>query len=168
MADFHLADIQARTLDEIGFQVFLLAVFGVLDTIVKDDLRGRVLQQLGAVQNPDDNHRQQVDHEQLGVTRRKRHAIDDAEAHHHKEVGHLTDLDGLRSVTYHAEDGEETQGVGDVHLHVLHQRDDEEDDHGKHEEGEVIVLAVGLLVIEEVDDDPADEEVEHEADQGRQ
>ena len=45
--------------------------------------------------------------------------------------------------------------------------DDEEDDRRKHDEGEIIVLAVGLLVVEEMNDDPADKDVEHETDQGR-
>ena len=168
MPDFHFLDFQARTFSEVGFQFFFLAMLGVFDAVVKDYLRRcRRLQQLRAIKDPNDNHRKQVNHDEFGIARRECHAVDDAEAHHHEKVGHLTDFDGLRSITYHAEDGKETQGVGDVHFHVLHQRDDKEDNHGEHQEGEIIVLAVGFLVIKEMDDDPADEEVESETNQHR-
>ena len=126
-----------------------------------------MVQQFGTVEQPNHQHHHQIDRQQFGIARRKCHAVDDAQAHHHEEVSHLTDFYGLRSVTYHPENGKQAEGVCDVHLHVLHQRNDEENDHGKHDEGEIIVLAVGLFVVEAMDDKPTDEKIEHEADQGR-
>ena len=44
-------------------------MLGVLNAVVKDDFHCSMLQQLCAIQKPDNQHRKQVDQDKFGITR---------------------------------------------------------------------------------------------------
>ena len=94
----------------------------------------------------------------------RRQAIGGRQGNNHKEVGHLPDGHGFRAVADNAKDGEQAQGEPYAHLYIAHNV--EQDEHGrrKHHEGEVVVPAFALLVIETVHQHPAYHQVQGKAD----
>ena len=87
------------------------------------------------------------------------------QAYHHEEIGHLTDWHRICTVTHDAEDTEESQS--DTHrsltaVHTHHEVHQEEDGHRYDYKGEVEVAPMTLLVVQEVDNDPVDEETDKE------
>ena len=143
-------------------------MFCVFNLIVKNDFRfGTFCGDYLVFEQPYRYDKQQVSDAKFEIAHRQGQTIDDRDSDDNEKIRHLAYFQRLRSVSYHSEDCEESQGKAYRHLHVVHLDDEQENRHCEEHEGEIIVVSAAFRIVKTSHDDPADDEMEGETHQKR-
>ena len=105
----------------------------------------------------------QVGDDQFDIAERYGQGVDDGYRYEYEEVSHLPYGHRFRAIAYDAENSEKSQGESYLEFDTSQQEYQEEDTHADKHEREVVVSALALWVIEEMNDTPGNERVYREA-----
>ena len=167
-ADFNLDDLHAQALLEIGNELRTSLRRNEFDTVVLDQAcRARLDMEFA---KPYCHQEDRVGKEHLEEGHIDRDRIDQREGDDDKEICHLADWHGIRTITHDGEDAEEsdTHTHRGLALHILehenHEEDDEEDGHRDEHERKVEVATTALTVVQTVDNQPCERDVDQQTD----
>ena len=88
-------------------------------------------------------------------------SVDDGNADNDEQVGHFTNRHHLGAITNHTENGEQTEREAHAEVDVVEQKHQHEHRDAEQHESVVIIRAFAFAIIEEMDDDPANDEIEY-------
>ena len=181
MSDLQVVHLDTDALLQVGDEFGAPFRDDEVDAVIEDEFGGGVLEQFLVLEHPDQAHDEEVGqdgHQQRTPVQdimrfrsggayqviQRRQAVHGGEGDDDEQVGHLPDGYGLGPVPDYAEDGEQAQGEAHAHFHVAHDVQEHEHGRGEHHEGEEVVAAPALAVVEQAHDDPAHEKVQEKAD----
>ena len=163
-AHFHAHDFQSEALLKVGLEFFITLGNDEVYIVVAHEFASNATHEQIVLCAPNGCQQQEVGRKAFHQAEVGLRAVEHRKGNEEEEVGHLTDGHALCSITDDAENGKQAQSRSDLQVGTVHQVNQHEDADGEQNEGEIIIAAASLGIIEEMDNGPHDGEVEQKAD----